>query len=209
MANGTTGRPGEEKRRRRWSLKETLESVAALIVIIGFLGATNIGQLRSDLLHKSSSTPTAVAVTSLSSPSPVTSAPAGLTTQAGSVSASPAPLALATQPTFTPASTPASNTPAGCTQAADTREVWELTARNDLAENNSVAAGFAFKDESTGLYEDASLASNTGVRDDIDRVAVDAYVAGTDLTDGNIAGAEAAVSQQRNDAASLQAICGM
>jgi hypothetical protein len=114
-------------------------------------------------------------------------------------------LALATQPTFTPAS----NIPAGCTQAANTREVWELTARNDLAENNSVAAGFAFKDESTGLYEDASLASNAGVRDDIDRVAVDAYVAGTDLTNGNIAGAEVAVSQQRNDGTSLQAICGM
>jgi hypothetical protein len=203
VAREETGIPGERKRRRRWSLKETLESIAALIVIIGFLGATNVGQLRSDLLNKGNSTPTAVAVTSSSSPSPATSAPGGLT-QAGSVSASPAPLAIAPQPTFTPVS----NTPAGCTQAANTIEVWDTTVRNDLTENNSAAAGLAFRDESAGLYTDASLASNIGVRDDIDRLAVDAYVAGTDLTNGNTAGAEAAVSQQRNDAASFLAICG-
>jgi hypothetical protein len=113
-------------------------------------------------------------------------------------------LALATQPTFTPAS----STPAGCAQAANTIDVWEATARNDLAENNPAAAGLALRDESAGLYTDASLASNIGVREDIDRLAVDAYVAGTDLTNGNTAGAEVAVSQQQNDATSFLAICG-
>ena len=80
--------------------------------------------------------------------------------------------------------------------------------RNDLAESNSAAAGLAFRDESTGLYTDANLATNTAVREGIDRLAVDAYVAGTDLTNGNTAGADAAVGQQRTDATSFLAICG-
>ena len=199
-----TGKPGAQRRRRRWSLKETLESFAALIVILGFLGWANVGQVRSSFFHMSSSTPTVAASTSPSSPSPATSAPEGLMTQAGSGAASTAPLTLATQPTFTPAS----SSPAGCAQAANTIDAYSMTARNDLAENNSAAAGLAFKDESAGLYSDAGLASNTTVRYDIDRLAVDAYVAGTDLTNGNLAGADAAVSQQQTDATPFLAICG-
>ena len=111
-------------------------------------------------------------------------------------------------PTTRSSSIPASSPSAGCNQTFSTIDTWGATAKDDLAENNLEATGIAFRDMSSALYSDASSATATDVRENIDTLAADAYLAGTDCINDNLAGVNTALAQLQDGIASLHAVCG-